>query len=95
MNKLRELSSQYPDLVVQVRGMGLIIGVEFSHDDIGGLMIAALAQRHILVAYTLNNPTVMRFEPALNMPDELLEEVVTAFAEGLAQTREILASLEM
>lgn len=95
MSKLRELSSQYPELVVQVRGMGLIIGVEFSQDDIGGLMIAALAQRHILVAYTLNNPTVMRFEPALNMPDELLEEVVTAFAEGLAQTREILASLEM
>ena len=62
---LRAVAQQYPGTISEVRGKGLLIGVEFSDRDIAALVIAGLAQQHILAAYTLNNPCVIRFEPPL------------------------------
>ncbi len=94
LSRFKEKAAEYPDLIVDARGKGLLLGVEFAEDDIGGLMIAALAQRRVMVAYTLNNPKVMRFEPPLNIPQELLEKALDAFGEALEQTWTILESLK-
>jgi len=86
---LRELSSlqdEFPQLVAEVRGKGLMIGVEFTHEDIGGLVIAALAQRGVIAAYTLNNPSVIRLEPPLIVTPEQIKQAVSAFRGALEQT---------
>ncbi|PJB72227.1 MAG: putrescine aminotransferase, partial [Armatimonadetes bacterium CG_4_9_14_3_um_filter_58_7] len=60
LDKLQSFQTDHPRMVVDVRGKGLMIGIEFTQEDIGGLVIAGLAQRGVIAAYTLNNPCVIR-----------------------------------
>jgi putrescine aminotransferase len=88
------VQEKHPDYIKEVRGRGLMIGVEFSHEDIGGLVIGGLAQRKVLAAYTLNNPTVIRFEPPLVIDDEQIAWAVRAFEESVEQALELIVGLE-
>lgn len=95
LSRLRATQEKYPALIKDVRGRGLMIGVEFPHEDVTSLVLAGLAQRDVLVVpYTFNNPTVTRFEPPLNISDEELEWAATAFEEAVAQTAELLEGVD-
>ena len=94
MVKLRETQAKFPKLVQEIRGRGLMIGVEFPEEDITSLVLAGLAQRDVLVVpYTFNNPTVTRFEPPLNISDEQIEWAARAFDEAVTATAELLEEL--
>ncbi|HIE09027.1 MAG TPA: aminotransferase class III-fold pyridoxal phosphate-dependent enzyme [Armatimonadetes bacterium] len=80
---LKRAAREVPGLVREVRGKGLLIGVEFEDADLAGLVVAGLIQRGVLCAYTLNNPKVVRVEPPLIMTEELADEVVSRFGEAL------------
>ncbi len=90
---LNSLHQQFADLIVEVRGKGLLIGVEFANEDFAALTAAGLLQRRILVAYTLNNPKVIRLEPPLIVQPEHIEQALNAFAEALEQVRNLAAIL--
>ncbi|RYG71351.1 aspartate aminotransferase family protein [bacterium] len=95
MGRLRATQEKYPDIIKEIRGRGLMIGVEFPHEDITSLVLAGLAQRDVLVVpYTFNNATVTRFEPPLNISDEEIEWAATAFEEAVAQTAELLEGVD-
>jgi putrescine aminotransferase len=91
--RLRELQAKHTDIITEVRGKGLLIGVQFTDSDIAGLVIAGLAQRRIIAAYTLNNPEVIRIEPALTIPEDALDRGIEGMAEAVEQTEGILANL--
>ncbi|MGD0114153.1 MAG: aminotransferase class III-fold pyridoxal phosphate-dependent enzyme, partial [Armatimonadota bacterium] len=93
LSTLRELQHSHPDIISDVRGRGLFMGVQFTDSDIAGLVIAGLAQRRVIAAYTLNNPYVIRIEPALTITEEQLDRGLDALAESVEQTKAILASL--
>ncbi len=91
MARLKATQNKYPQCVKDVRGRGLMIGVEFGHEDITGLVLSGMAQRDVLVVpYTFNNATVTRFEPPLMINDEQIEWAATAFEESVAQTAQLL-----
>lgn len=92
--KLKKISANYPEIISEVRGCGLFIGIDFKDDDIGSLFLSALASRHVIVAFALNATRVIRIEPALNIPMELLERVIVLFGESLVEVREILSEIE-
>jgi putrescine aminotransferase len=95
LSKLRAIQQRHPHIIKDVRGRGLMIGIEFPHEDITSLVLAGLAQRDVLVVpYTFNNPTVTRFEPPLNISDEEIEWAVTAFEAAVEQTAELLEGVE-
>ena len=91
--KLRILSKDFPDLIADVRGTGLFIGIEFINDDIGGLLISALASRFVIVAFTLNSPKVIRIEPALNIPMNLLEKFLIRLEDSLHEVSKVVRDL--
>ena len=91
MARLKATQAKYPQCVKDVRGRGLMIGVEFGHEDITGLVLSGMAQRDVLVVpYTFNNATVTRFEPPLMISDEQIEWAATAFEEAVAQTAQLV-----
>lgn len=90
---LREVQTRYPDLLTEVRGKGLMIGVEFSDSDIGKLAIGAMVRNGVVAAYTLNNPKVMRFEPPLIITEEQIARVITVFDTAMGEVQELLADL--
>lgn len=80
-------------LVQEVRGRGLMVGVEFAQDEVGELCIAQMTMRGMVAAYSLNNPRVLRFEPPLVMTESQIDEGVRIFGEALRATSDLLAAL--
>jgi len=81
------------DLIAEVRGRGLMIGVEFAMDEVGELAIAQMVKRGLVAAYALNNPRVLRFEPPLIITEEQASWAVETFSEAVEETGELLAAL--
>jgi putrescine aminotransferase len=90
---LQEVQQKHSDLISEVRGEGLILGVEFTMDEVGELAIAQMMKRGLCAAYTLNNPRVIRFEPPLIIENDQIEFAVKTFGEAVAETSEVLAEL--
>jgi len=93
MRQLEEVKRDQPDMIAEVRGMGLMIGVEFTQDEVGELVIGQMTKRGMIAAYTLNNPRVIRFEPPLIITSGEIETAVQIFREAVAETSELLAML--
>ena len=85
MKRLGSLQALYPDVLKQVRGKGLLIGLEFTDRFIGYRVAAALFKRGVLVAGTLLSARTIRIEPALNISYELLDEMLDKLADALKQ----------
>ncbi|MBS1721964.1 MAG: aspartate aminotransferase family protein [Armatimonadetes bacterium] len=81
------------DLIKEVRGLGLLIGVEFAIDEVGELVIAQLVKRGMVAAYTLNNPRVIRIEPPLIISREDAAWACATFKEAVQETADLLATL--
>jgi putrescine aminotransferase len=80
---LRDVQSRFPEHVVDVRGKGFLIGVEFDTTEVGYAVASGLFRRGVLVAGTLLNAKTLRFEPALSIPRKLIDEVLGHLDETL------------
>lgn len=100
LGRLQDFKHKYP-LVKEVRGRGLLIGVEFEKPEKGllnkitGGMVSKLSEEylgalvagelqnnyHIITAYTLNNPNVIRLEPPLTVTYEQLDILIDALVD--------------
>jgi putrescine aminotransferase len=90
---LKQLAQDYPDVIREVRGRGLMIGLDLVKEGIGGLLMSELINRGILAAYTLNNPKVIRVEPPLVISREHVDQAIEAFAAGVATAQEMIEDL--
>jgi len=90
---LEDVLQANTDVLHEVRGQGLMLGVEFTMDEVGELVIAQMTKRGVIAAYTLNNPRVIRFEPPLIISDAQIDQAVEVFSGAVAETKEILAAL--
>ncbi len=76
MSKLEEFKNKYPTILEGYRGKGLLIAMEFVTDEIGYKVASGLYHRKVLTAGTLTNAKAIRIEPALNIPMELVDEIL-------------------
>jgi putrescine aminotransferase len=93
LNGFKAIQAKFPDLLGQVRGRGLMIGVEFTMDEVGEVVVAQLMKRCVCVAYALNNPRVLRWEPPLIINADEVDHAVQAFEESMQETFDLLAIL--
>ncbi len=87
MKGLREAAAAYTDKVMEVRGKGLLIGVEFHNDEIGYEVSKGLFDHGVLVAGTLINAKTIRIEPPLTISYEEADQVISAFRKVLGQVK--------
>jgi len=94
LEQIKNLQSKYPQAVKDVRGQGLMVGLEFNAlDDCGSFDMAYLADQGgftallsgfllnvygIRLAPFLNNSMTLRLEPALTITYEEIDRVVAA-----------------
>lgn len=90
---MKGLSGIEGGLVSEVRGRGLMIGVEFSRDEVGELVIAQMVKRGLIAAYTLNNPRVIRLEPPLIISEADADKAVGIVKEAVQETADLLVAL--
>lgn len=77
--RLTEYAQHFVGLIREVRGLGLMIGVEFYDEAYAGMLISELVRARILAVYTLNQPSVIRLEPALNISAEQVDMFLSCF----------------
>jgi putrescine aminotransferase len=90
---LQDIANNQAELIGEVRGRGLMLGVEFREDEVGELVVAQLLKRGMFVAYTLNNRRVLRFEPPLNVTEAEIDAALDKFEAAVQETAELLATL--
>jgi putrescine aminotransferase len=94
MGQLIRLKMKFDRIIHEVRGRGLLLGIEFANTEIGYKVVSGLFRRGVLVAGTLTNSKVVRIEPALNIPDKLLEEVMNALEDTLREVDEAMPDIK-
>ena len=83
--QLIRLKMRFDRLLHRVGGKGLLLGLEFVNTEIGYKVVSGLFKRGVLVAGTLTNSKVVRIEPALNIPDRLIAEILGALEDTLKE----------
>lgn len=91
--QLQKLQAKHPRLIADVRGRGLMIGLEFQAPGIGGMVMSELFQRHVLAVYTLNNERVIRLIPPLVIEEAQLRTVLSLLEEALAAVEDVADEL--
>lgn len=90
---LEKIMQEYPEVIAQVRGRGMMIGIELTKEGAGGMLMSLMIDKKIIVAYTLNNPKVIRIEPPLIMPVEVVDHVLKEFREAVKMTADAIEDL--
>jgi putrescine aminotransferase len=85
LRELATLRNKYPQVLIDVHGKGLLIGMEFPTDETGFRCAAGLFKRGVLVAGTYSRARTIRIEPALGIPMELLNEMLTRLEDTLGE----------
>jgi len=85
MAELRKLQRHHSEHLMEVRGLGLLIGLEFVDTEFGYAVAAGLFKRGVLVAGTLLNAKTLRIEPALNIPRPLVDELLDKLDDTLRE----------
>jgi putrescine aminotransferase len=93
LDKLKNLQHTFPDVIKEVRGKGLMIGIELTKEGIGGLLISELVNNGVLAAYTLNNPKVIRMEPPLLITKELVDVVLKVLHDAVEMAHDMIEDL--
>jgi len=84
--KLKAVIKPYqPDLVLDARGKGLMIALEFVDTDVGFKVAKGLFREKVLVAGTLVNAKTFRIEPPLTITLEQVENVINALTKVLKE----------
>jgi putrescine aminotransferase len=87
LEKLIEAAKGHEDKVQEIRGQGLMIGIEFHQDEIGYEVSKGMFDKGVLVAGTLINSKTIRIEPSLKISYEEVDTVVETFKEVLSQIK--------
>ncbi|MER7079693.1 Acetylornithine/succinyldiaminopimelate/putrescine aminotransferase [Saccharopolyspora kobensis] len=95
-DRLSEVAQRWPDAIVEVRGRGLLLGVEFvlpqpdsgllrevfDSESLGYLIAGRLLHAHrIRVIPTLSAPTTVRIQPSALLEPAEVDRIATAFED--------------
>jgi putrescine aminotransferase len=83
LKRINELAARYPKVLKLARGRGLMLGMEFTDNDLGYKVATELFARQILISGTYINARVLRVEPALTIGYPLLDKFLSALEDSL------------
>lgn len=86
---LEGVMARFPRIITDVRGAGLLLGVELSHEGLGGVVVPEMAKHGVASGYTLNLPKVIRFEPSLLIEEALIDRIVEVFSAAVEEADEL------
>lgn len=84
---LVKLHEKYPTVIEDVRGIGLMLAVEFVACEVGYSVAKGMFARGVMTAGTLVNAKCVRFEPAAVISYEDMDQVISRMDEALSETQ--------
>ena len=89
----RALALEYPHVIREARGLGLLVGVELTNEGYGGWIIPEMLKAGVTVAWTLNQQRVIRLEPPLIVTEGEVDLALAALSAGVATASQKLGRL--
>jgi putrescine aminotransferase len=80
---LDALAAAHPDVITEVRGRGLMAGVQYVEDSLGPRMSYHLARHGVLAIYSGNQPSVMRLMPTLVVDEAEIDLLLAALEAAI------------
>ncbi len=87
MDELLSIQHENPDIIKEIRGRGLMIGVEYTHEYMGALMADSLARHGIFAVYSGNQPQVMRFMVPITISEQEAKKMLTIIRKAIVTMR--------
>ena len=85
---LGSIAKENDDVIAEVRGLGLMVGVQYAEDSMGPRMSYHLAQHGVLAIYSGNQPAVMRLMPSLVIEEPEVEFLLNAVALSIKDLKD-------
>ena len=79
----RAIATEYPSVVREARGLGLLCGVELRSEGYAGTIVPEMLRRGVTAAWTLNMQRVIRLEPPLVVRAEEIDRGLEALRAGI------------
>lgn len=89
----KTIALEYPQVIREARGLGLLVGVELTNEGYGGWIIPEMLKAGVTAAWTLNAQRVIRLEPPLIVSEGEVEIALSAFSAGVSAAAEKLGRL--
>lgn len=83
-HRLTELAARYPELIREHRGIGMMHGLDFHDESLGGLVLGLLMERRITSTYSLYNNSVLRVQPPMVIAEDDLARLLDELERVLA-----------
>jgi putrescine aminotransferase len=93
LGRLKEIQARHPHVVKEVRGRGLLLGIEFTHSDYALIVSAEAGHRGVITFYTLNNPQVIRIAPPLVITPQLIDRAAERIDGAVGDAERLLGSV--
>jgi acetylornithine/succinyldiaminopimelate/putrescine aminotransferase len=87
---LVDLMRENPKIIKEVRGIGLMVGLEYGYEFMGPMMADALAKRGVFAVYSGNAPQVMRFMAPITVSRDELQEIIAAIRGAVQDMKKLL-----
>jgi len=87
--KMKELIKKFPDVLKEIRGVGLMLGMEFTGNDTGYEVAKNLFGRNILISGTYINAKCLRVEPPLTISYEQIDVFLKALEESIKEVSKL------
>lgn len=87
MNKLKELQKKHP-ILIDVRGKGFLIGLEYPTPEMGWAVSRGLFKRRVMTGGTLVNSKTNRIEPPGIISYETMDIIIQRLDETLTEVEE-------
>ncbi|MEO3784948.1 aspartate aminotransferase family protein [Actinocorallia sp. B10E7] len=87
---LAALAAEHPDLITEVRGHGLLWGMDFASPAVAGGVFTELADHGLLVSPCLGSPHTIRLLPPLVTTGAELDRALEALAKACTAARDYL-----
>ena len=84
---VRRLTAIHAPEIAAVRGLGMLIGIEFRDAAFARRLVAAMIARGVIVNWTLNADNVVRIAPPLTVKPEEVDFTLNAMTKALDEIR--------
>ncbi|TAL33203.1 MAG: aspartate aminotransferase family protein [Spirochaetes bacterium] len=79
------LLKDFPDLLLEVRQKGLMMGLQYTNESIGPRLSRKMADRGVIAIYTGNDPSICRLMPPLVITPDEVDFVLNALEDSVRE----------
>ncbi|MGE0008230.1 MAG: aspartate aminotransferase family protein [Parvibaculaceae bacterium] len=86
-NGLRQVQRNYPDFFTGIRQRGIVMGLEFNHDQGAVFVMKHLYQNGVWAIFSTLDKRVLQYKPGLLIDREMCDEMLTRLDTAVAQAQ--------